>query len=203
MMWVIYIFYKKKDEKFHRFRVCDSGKRYIKPALYVVSPKMMTQTTCKHSFDFFLTFNLLSEPVFEREAPLRFQDLSVVSPSPKKSIPRIFVRPTTRKFHDNNSNGSPKKNFDPSKKDFDPLKKDFDPSKKDFDPSEKDFDPLTKSPSQEGNAFMSKSLLTMDVSRCPKDKSEFHEKNIETQSPFLVPVSITKTPSNDSLKSVS
>jgi hypothetical protein len=161
----------------------------MKPALYVVSPKMMTQTTCKHSFDFFLTFNLLSEPVFEREAPLRFQDLSVVSPSPKKSIPRIFVRPTTRKFHDNNSNGSPKKNFDPSKKDF--------------DLSKMDFDPLTKSPSQEGNAFMSKSLLTMDDSRCPKDKSEFHEKIIETQSPFPVPVSIPKTSSNDSLKSVS
>ena len=102
------------------------------------------------------------------------QELTL-SPNKKKTIPRILVRPTTRKVSENNSNGLPKKDFDPS----------------------------TKFPSQEGNAFMSKSLLTMDVSRCPKDKSEFQKKNIETQSPFLVPVSITKTPSNDSLKSVS
>ena len=98
-----------------------------------------------------------------------------VSPRTKKSIPSILVRPTTRKFHENNSNGLPKK----------------------------DFDPLTKSPSQEGNAFMSKSLLTMDDSRCPKDKSEFHQKNIEAQSPFPVPVSIPIISSNDSLKLVS
>ena len=102
------------------------------------------------------------------------QDLTV-SPNKKKTIPRILVRPTTRKVCENNSNGLPKKDFDPS----------------------------TKFPSQEGNAFMSKSLLTMDDSRWPKGKSEFHEKNIETQSSFLVPVSIPKTSSNDSLKSVS
>ena len=84
------------------------------------------------------------------------QDLTV-SPNTKKTIPRILVRPTTRKSHDNNSNGLPKK----------------------------DFDPLIKSPSQDGNAFMTKSLLK-DDSRCPADKSEFHERNIETQSPCQV-----------------
>ena len=80
------------------------------------------------------------------------QDLTV-SPNTKKSIPRILVRPTTRKSHNNTSNGL----------------------------SKKDFDPLTKSPSQEANAFMSKSLL-LDDPRSPTEKT----KIIETQSPHQV-----------------
>ena len=80
------------------------------------------------------------------------QDLTV-SPNRKKTIPRILVRPTTRKVSENNSNWLPKKDFDPS----------------------------TKFPSQEGNAFMSKSLL-MDDPRSPTEKT----KIIETQSPCQV-----------------
>ena len=80
------------------------------------------------------------------------QDLTI-SPNRKKTIPRILVRPTTRKSHDNNSNGL----------------------------SKKDLNPLTKSPSQEANAFMSKSLL-MDDPRCPTEKT----KIIEGQSPYQV-----------------
>ena len=80
------------------------------------------------------------------------QDLTV-SPNKKKTIPRILVRPTTRKVSENNSNGL----------------------------SKKDFDPLTKSPSQEANAFMSKSLL-MDDPRSPTEKT----KIIEGQSPYQV-----------------
>ena len=83
------------------------------------------------------------------------QDLTV-SPNKKKTIPRILVRPTTRKVSENNSNGLPKKDFDPS----------------------------TKFPSQEGNAFMSKSLL-MDDPRSPTEKT----KIIETQSPCQVETS--------------
>lgn len=106
------------------------------------------------------------EPGFKREAPLASQDLTV-SPNKKKTIPRILVRPTTRKVSENNSNGLPKK----------------------------DFDPLTKSPSQEANAFMSKSLL-MDDPRSPTEKT----KIIETQSPCQTPVSIPKISSNESNK---
>ena len=80
------------------------------------------------------------------------QDLTI-SPNRKKTIPRILVRPTTRKSHDNNSNGL----------------------------SKKDLNPLTKSPSQEANAFMSKSLL-MDDPRSPTEKT----KIIEGQSPYQV-----------------
>jgi len=146
-------------------RVNELGTRKNIPYILIKAPQsdiMPAQKPCP-----------AKEPGFKREAPLRSQDLSV-SPRTKKSIPSILVRPTTRKFHENNSNGLPKK----------------------------DFDPLTKSPSQEGNAFMSKSLLTMDDSRCPKDKSEFHQKNIEAQSPFPVPVSIPNISSNDSLNPI-